>query len=236
VETTAPAPVAPVAPPWKGRVFLPVLALFCAFVAAAVVAAVAVAAGAGNQATGAVAELAFYGALGGLALRILHGLPEHEQRQVLAWKGPPRRVIALGVAIGIAFVIGSGIVIAIGEALDSSVRHRLDDVSPDVGGGWTLAVTIVAFVVLAPFIEELVFRGLILRGLARRMRFGYAALLSGAMFAASHADSYIVWPRAVQLLIAGVCLALVYRSLGYAGSVTVHATLNAVAAIGLALS
>jgi len=236
VETTVPAPVAPGAPPWRGRVLLPVLALFVAFLAAAVVAGIAVAAGAGDQATGAVAELAFYAVLGGLAMLIVRSLPLHERRLIFAFKGPPRRVIAIGVAIGVAFVVGSGIVIAIGEAVDPSVERRLNDVSPDVGGGWTLVVAIIAFVVLAPFIEELVFRGLILRGLARRMRFGYAAVTSGAMFAASHADSYIVWPRAVQLLIAGICLAFVYRRLGYPGSVTVHATLNLVAAIGLALS
>ncbi len=90
-----------------------------------------------------------------------------------------------------------------------------------------------AVVVLAPLGEELLFRGLLLRGLVRRIRFWPAAVVSSLLFAAAHVDAYLLWPRAIALVGTGVVLAWLYRWRGYWASVTAHATVNIVAAIAL---
>ena len=56
------------------------------------------------------------------------------------------------------------------------------------------------------------------------------------MFASAHADSYLLWPRAVSLFLTGLVLAWLYRWRGYWASVTAHATVNIAAAIALIAS
>jgi membrane protease YdiL (CAAX protease family) len=55
------------------------------------------------------------------------------------------------------------------------------------GGIWSSAVTIV---IIAPVTEELLFRGLILRGLLQRYRPGKAIVLSAVLFALAHANPW----------------------------------------------
>jgi membrane protease YdiL (CAAX protease family) len=70
----------------------------------------------------------------------------------------------------------------------------------------------------------------------RRIRFWPAALISSLLFAAAHADAYLLWPRAIALAGTGVVLAWLYRWRGYWASVTAHATVNVVAATALVAS
>jgi len=60
--------------------------------------------------------------------------------------------------------------------------------------------------------------------------------LSSLLFASAHADSYLLWPRALSLVLTGLVLAWLYRWRGYWASVTAHATVNLVAAIALVAS
>ena len=163
-------------------------------------------------------------------------LPEHNRRWAVARKGRPRAALALGVGVGFGIIIAAGAIIIAGQALDPVVKRRLAEID-DIGTQpWQLVLTITALVVLAPLGEELLFRGLLLRGLARRMRFWPAAIVSGILFASAHADSYYLWPRAIALIGTGVALAWVYRRRGYWASVTAHATVNIVASIALVAS
>jgi len=92
---------------------------------------------------------------------------------------------------------------------------------------------------IAPLGEELLFRGLLLRALVRRMEFWPAAVVSGVIFGIAHIDQYVpypLWPRTLTLIGTGVVLAWLYRWRGYWGSVAAHASVNLGAAIVLLVS
>lgn len=164
------------------------------------------------------------------------GLPAANRRAAVAVKGPFPRVVATGIGLGIGLVVGAGLILLAGSAIDSNVERRLDEVESIGSAPWQLVLTVTALVVLAPLGEELLFRGLLLRGLARRMPFWPAALLSSVLFTSAHADAYVLWPRAIALIGTGVVLAWIYRRRGYWASVSAHATVNVVAAIALVAS
>ncbi len=170
------------------------------------------------------------------ALLLWRRLPDHNRRWAIARPDAPITAIGLGVAVGFAIIVGAGAIIVAGSAIDPAVERRLEEID-DIGTRpWQLILTITALVVLAPLGEELLFRGLLLRAFARRLRFWPAAIVTSVLFAAAHADAYLLWPRAIALVLTGVALALIYRSKGYWASVTAHATVNTVASIALIAS
>lgn len=163
-------------------------------------------------------------------------IPPHERRQAVRPERPPFATIGIGMALGLGITMGAGLIIVAGAALDPVVERRLDDVE-DIGTRpWQLVLMITALVVLAPLGEELLFRGLILRALVRRLRFWPSALISAVLFTSAHADAYVLWPRTISLILTGVVLAWIYRERGYWASVSAHATVNAIAAIALVAS
>lgn len=170
------------------------------------------------------------------AILLWLGLPAANRRAAVAVKGPLPRAVATGVGLGMALVVGAGLILLAGSAIDSNVERRLDEVESIGSAPWQLVLTVTALAFLAPLGEELLFRGLLLRGLARRMPFWPAALISSVLFASAHADAYVLWPRAIALIGTGVVLAWIYRRRGYWGSVSAHATVNVVAAIALVAS
>lgn len=64
--------------------------------------------------------------------------------------------------------------------------------------------------VIAPFAEELLFRGVIFAGLAQYLPLWWAAIISGIIFGAAHLDPWSIVPLAVV----GTGLALLYRRTG----------------------
>jgi membrane protease YdiL (CAAX protease family) len=76
--------------------------------------------------------------------------------------------------------------------------------------GLPLLVLGLAVVFGAPLAEEVFFRGFLFGGLASRMRFLPAALISGIVFAIAHADPGLIIPFAIV----GGVLAYVYRRSG----------------------
>lgn len=161
-------------------------------------------------------------------------LPRAQRRVTLQTKGRPWSAAATGIGIGLACVLGSGLVIAAGSELDPAAKRALDDLEVSVGSAWwQITLTTIAIVLLAPIGEELLFRGLELRGLVRLMPFALAAPLSGVVFTAAHLDAYLVWPRAVALVLVGWVLAWLYRRRGMLATMLAHGTVNAVAAAAL---
>ena len=168
---------------------------------------------------------------------VLRRLPAHERRLALAVKHSRAGTVGLGVVIGIGIIIGSVTLIALGTVVDGGLADRLEEQATEVGPAtWQVVLLVVALVVLAPLGVELVFRGLVLRGLVRRLGFWPAAVVSGVLFGAAHADAYVLWPRGIALVLTGVALAWLYRWRGYWAAVAAHATVNGVAAVALVVA
>jgi membrane protease YdiL (CAAX protease family) len=219
------------------RVLIPVAAVPGSLVVAIAVFAAVKAAGVGTSSTAAIATVVAELVLLVFGLAMVRRLVPHERRLVFATRGSQAKNIGLGVAVGLGLVVVSGIVIALSTVVDDGVRKRLEDQQIDLpDSAWALALMVVALVVLAPLAEELLFRGLLFRSLTRRVPVAAAVAISSVLFAASHVDAYVLWPRAISLALTGGGLAWLYLRRGYWTSVTAHATVNAVAAGALLAS
>ena len=235
LDHAGPAPAAD-GPGFLWRVLSPVGAVLLAFVLLVVGAGILSATSLSDDGTTAVLSFGTSVLLLAFGVVLWRRLPAHERRAAVALKHSAWGAVGLGVTVGIGLVIGAAAIIVAGSAIDPVVERRLDEVEEIGTAPWQITLTVIAVVVLAPLGEELLFRGLLLRALAQRIRFWPAAALSSLLFAAAHADSYLLWPRAIALIGTGLVLAWLYRWRGYWASVTAHATVNTVAAIALVAS
>ena len=190
--------------------------------------------GASTDTVTAVATFTGSGAILLGAVLLVRALPAAQRRVTLATKGRTWPAVGLGLAVGLGCVVLSATVIATGSQVDPNARRALEDLDISVGSAWWQVVLLTcALVVFAPIGEELLFRGLALRGLVRLMPFMWAAPLSGVLFTAAHLDAYLVWPRALALALVGWVLAWLYRQRGMAAAIVAHGTVNTVAAVAL---
>lgn len=237
VGTLDQAPGAPMpGPGFWWRVLSPpgaVLAAFAALVAAAGALSLAPL---GDDALNAILAFGTSALLLAFGVVLWRGLPDYDRRLAVARPAALRPTILAGVGMGFLLLVMALIIVAVGAAIDPVVERRIDEVEEIGTAPWQLVLTVFALVVLAPLGEELLFRALLLRALARRLSFWAAALVSGACFAAAHVDSYLLWPRAVALVLTGVGLAWLYRRRGYWAAVAAHATVNTIASIALIVS
>lgn len=92
-----------------------------------------------------------------------------------------------------------------------------------------------AAVCVAPVIEELIFRGVLLSGLARRMRMGWAIVITAIVFGCAHLPDFgFVWYPLPELVLLGLVLAwLRVKSRSLWPAITVHATFNFIAMTAL---
>ena len=221
-------------PGFRWRVLSPIGAVLLAFAVLIVAAGVLQATPLSDDATTALLQFGTSLLLLVFALRLRRGLPAHERRLTTALKRSLGRRDRDGHR-GRRSPSWSApaVIILIGQAIDPVVKSRLEDVEEIGTVPWQLAITVFSLVVLAPLGEELLFRGLLLRALVRRLRFWPSAIITSLLFASAHPDSYVLWPRAIALVLTGLALAWLYRRRGYWASVTAHATVNIVAAIAL---
>jgi membrane protease YdiL (CAAX protease family) len=233
-----PSPASPAPPGFWWRLAMPLVAVVGGLLALIVAGIVALLFTSGQTAE-AIATFTGSAAIFGIGLLVVHHLPRHERRRIFALKAGIPVTVATGLSAGLGMVVVTGIIIAVGTALDPGVRDRTHGIGSPLGTG-TLGVTLVilSVVVLAPLGEELLFRGVLLRGLVRRSPFWPAAVISGIVFGACHADVwiYLFWPRLLALAVVGVGLAWLNRERGYWCGVTAHATINGLATVALLLT
>lgn len=137
-------------------------------------------------------------------------------------------IIALFAAYGV------NIVLALVAGTDDPVEQQL--LQDALGGGVTLLLAGIIAVVVAPIVEEIVFRGVLFRALADRIGLWVGAVVSSAVFALIHIEVVTSQPIALGGLFAvGLALALAFH---YTGNLLVpivgHAVFNA-ASLSLAL-
>jgi membrane protease YdiL (CAAX protease family) len=145
----------------------------------------------------------------------------------LAW--PSRQAIGIGLVAGVAIFALTLPLEIVQRAVFGSPEQSIVTAFQRHRGLEAFALDVLAGVVIAPFGEELLFRGLLFKGLCQRMPLALAAALSAAAFVVPHGASV-----ALPLFAAGVVLALVYeRTHNLFANVTAHAVFNL---IGLTIS
>jgi membrane protease YdiL (CAAX protease family) len=238
-ESAAPLTAPPRDEFWR-RALLPIGVVPLAFLIAIVFLGLLELTPMGDRARGVIASFVASLAILLLALALRARLPAHLARASTALKHSAGGALGLGLTVGAGLLVATASVFAFAVWVDPTVRGNLDSLRDDVGlTAWQKALTIAALVALAPLGEELLFRGLLLRALVRRMEFWPAALISGVIFGIAHVDQYVpypIWPRTLTLAGTGVVLAWLYRWRGYWGSVAAHASVNLGAAIALLAS
>jgi uncharacterized protein len=152
-------------------------------------------------------------------------------RPLIGPVGPLGRNLATGTGLGLLAIIASTLVVSLLVALTGSeaapeqvLTGRLMETPVE------LALAVMAAVILAPIAEELLFRGLLHRGLRRRVRIVPATALSSVLFAVVHVDVALSQPLAlVGLTLVGVILAIAYERTGsLLVPVIIHAVHNAI--------
>ncbi|MGI9092020.1 MAG: CPBP family intramembrane glutamic endopeptidase [Mycobacteriales bacterium] len=180
-----------------------------------------------------------YAALAWLVVRAARPVVEQagSLQGALGWGAPrvhdaPMVLLWLLIAFGARYLAGAVVL-----ALAPSLRHQqLSNVHLGRAITPSLIAAIVLVVVVAPPIEELVFRGLLLRASMRRFSFGVSSIATSVVFGVLHA-----WQE--PTLLGGVFLAAATGSLGYVlcwlarrtnrlgPGIAVHALSNLLAAI-----
>lgn len=104
----------------------------------------------------------------------------------------------------------------------------------DEASGTAAIAALVMTVILVPAVEELVFRGLLLRGIQRRLGVAWAVVISAGVFALFHYTGRATLPILPALFVVGVALGLVAVRTGRLGAAMVlHAGFNLVPAVVL---
>jgi membrane protease YdiL (CAAX protease family) len=181
----------------------------------------------------ATGEIVSYAAGGWFAWWRLRSIGRTPFRRL---RGGDVRAILIG--IGVLFLV------RIGTAVQLIATHQTKHVQSgfehfDVVGKLpnvtliSIALAVLAMVVVAPIVEEMVFRGLLFGALAPRLGVLAAALVSAIIFGAIHGDP-VLFPTLAAL---GFVSAVAYAATGNLWvSVTLHAVNNAVGAAFLVSS
>lgn len=140
------------------------------------------------------------------------------------------RDVAVGAGAGVAVLIGI-YAVELGFADEPVRRPSVELLLPEAFGVGHLALVGVALVVVTPVVEELFFRGLVLRAGERRWGTPFGVGLSTVLFALLHLEPGV--SAALRLLIEigllGLVLALLAVRTGRLGpSIAAHAMVNAV--------
>jgi len=136
-----------------------------------------------------------------------------------------------------ALVVAYAAEVILGElgnaALPPSAPTQCHDIQQAYGGSVALALLGVA--VVAPLVEETLFRGVVFGWMRGRMPLGLAVVGSAAVFAAAHV-LYLQWTLLPPIFGIGCVLALLYHySRSLWPGIVVHASINTIATLALLL-
>ncbi len=178
--------------------------------------------------------LAFYGAL--LAIVVFFA----SRRSGRAWARlgihrAPLWLVILMPPAALALQILTGLISEFLSPLLGGIKNPQDcTISQAFGGDPYLAVISIA--IIAPIVEEIVFRGFIYGGLRPRLGVTLSVLISAAVFALAHTLSVggSILLLGPSLFIAGLALALVYeRSRSLVPGMVLHACFNLIAVVAI---
>lgn len=155
-------------------------------------------------------------------------------RGVLSWRvwGPLRprgRHVAMGVGLGVVALV---LVLTVSQLVDSAFgpfeAPEQFALQVSSAGGITLALAAVSAVLLAPVVEEVVFRSLLFQSVRGRLGLIAALVIQALVFAYVHLEVVGNPPAMVGLIVLAIWLAATFHRTGtLVVPITVHATYNA---------
>ncbi len=140
------------------------------------------------------------------------------------------------ILIGMGTAIAAGMALLPINQLWTDGRHGKQQIGETVRHSASLArvLLVITVVLIAPIVEETVFRGIVLRSALRRMPVGPAVLVSGVTFAALHLLDITTFPAMPALFVLGTGSAIVsVRSGNMSRSIYLHMGFNLLGAISL---
>ena len=159
----------------------------------------------------------------------------------LAALGAPRRPLvdlAAGLGTGLVLLLAGGAVLLVVRALASRILGHAPPEAQQVQAcvtGSALFYLGPVVILVAPFGEELFFRGFLYQGLRRRLSVWPAALISAMAFGAAHYAGAAFLVLIPALVVVGIGLALVFeKRQSLLASMTAHAAFNLVGFLMLA--
>ncbi|MBL8470533.1 MAG: CPBP family intramembrane metalloprotease [Rhodocyclaceae bacterium] len=178
----------------------------------------------GGRAMGVTAQLLSYGTI--IAFLMSRGGIGY--RRLLHDTRTPARTVAAYLLVPVLLVAGGGAFVA------ADVVNMLETLLPMSDGNRALFASMLdgspealaATLAVAPWAEEMLFRGLILRGLLKYYQPGPAIFLSALLFALAHLN---VYQGCVAMLVGLVCGWMYWRTRTLLPCVLAHFTFNAVA-------
>jgi membrane protease YdiL (CAAX protease family) len=184
----------------------------------------------GNDAAGNTLTVALWSSLGAL----LALLPTVYWLRRPQWTVPRADALGMLWRVLLVYVIGFGIGLACmavetalsssGVSLQTSTTHTT--MFEEGMARYGFVVTLLVIGLLVPIVEEWVFRGLLLGGLARHIHFGWANLLQASLFMVIH-DDVMRFPFYLAIGLMAGWLVKRYRSL--LPAILLHVINNAVA-------
>ena len=228
----------PSAPPatWRAVEAIPVffLILMAAALAGLLAETLLSSCGARNVAATGVGEAMFAGVVL-FWVRVVNHAP-------IAALGLPKRPLGdlgYGIVAGAILEVSAGLVLFVVQAIATTILGHAPAEPQQVDScvrGVGLVFLGPVVVLLAPFGEELFFRGFLYKGLRRRRSVLASALISGFFFGLSHfggLDFLLIIP---SLMVVGIGLALVYEQRqSLLASMAAHATFNVVGFVFIVL-
>jgi membrane protease YdiL (CAAX protease family) len=135
--------------------------------------------------------------------------------RIVGWapRGSRARAAVVGAGLGFAVVEGSfvagGIVSSVLHALTGEEITAVEQVSSSIAG-WGVVVLLLLSIVVAPVVEEFVFRGLLFRSIADRRGFWLGAIVSAVLFGLTH------WVPGRALDVLALMITLMFVGVGFA--------------------
>jgi len=142
---------------------------------------------------------------------------------------PVGRTAALSALIVIGGLVGTGVYSVIAGALGVTVRGNTAELVSGFGSGPAeIAIAFVLVGIVAPFVEEITFRGIVFPSLKAAWGTAPALLVSGGIFGVVHLQPTI----AVPLALIGIALAAVFmRTRSLWSAIAAHCAFNTVSLV-----
>lgn len=160
-------------------------------------------------------------------------------REIVGPLRPIGRHVRLGVGLGLLAIVGSTIVVSALVALSGSEATPDQVLTAGIAESpLQIVLAVAAAVIMAPLAEELLFRGLLHRGLRRRLSLAPATVISSVLFSIVHVDVAVSQPLAlVGLALVGALMAVAYERTGsLIVPILIHAVHNGVTILAVVVT